>query len=38
MFAILLFPQQLFKTQEEISAMEKQLMKEEMALSRHKDK
>lgn len=29
---------QLFKTQEEISAMEKQLMKEEMALSRHKDK
>ncbi|XP_015775085.1 PREDICTED: zinc finger CCCH-type with G patch domain-containing protein-like [Acropora digitifera] len=36
--ASLVFPQQLFKTQEEISAMEKQLVKEEMALSRHKDK
>ena len=29
---------QLFKTQEEISAVKKQLKKEEMALGRHKEK
>ena len=35
---VMFYLPQLFKTQEEISAVEKQLQKEEMALGRHEEK